>query len=129
MHDAGGKTCKELNEAYVTRCGASSLAALVSAAEVQLALEPSLPAVAAALLSNFDLRSIPHSASDAGVAYAWLQRHCQDSGEADAFFKKAQSVHKWSSLFLGRDRLPLPADALDNVQALSVSPAKDKVAA
>lgn len=111
-----------MNTAYGQHCGSAALPPLVAQADVQLLLDPATPGKAAAHLTGCDLAAVPHTAAEAGAAHAWLQQHASDA--APAFFKQAQKVHRWSALFDGAARLPLPPDGdlSERLQALALAP-------
>ena len=118
---AGGKGCEELNKLYVDRAGAASLRARLAAAKVQLLVEPASPGAAAAHLTACDLAAVPHTHADAAEAYAWLREHAGNTEHRDRFFAAAQAVHRWSAVFEGAERLPLPGDDLiERLKKMSV---------
>jgi hypothetical protein len=125
---AGGESCQALNDAYAKRSSATSLPACLAAAHGQLLLDPSQPSAAAAHLASCDLVAVPHSAGEAAEAYAWLKDECKDAEAADALFKRAQLVHRWSAVFDGPERLPVPAveGLAQQMKALSVAPKQGK---
>jgi hypothetical protein len=122
---AGGKSCQSLIDEYIKRCGKQGLAARHATARAQLLLDPSQPAKAASHLASCDLSSLPHTVHEAAQAHAWLRDTCKDKEAAKAFYAKAQEVHRWSEVFDGPDRLPVPADEglSERLQAMSGTPA------
>jgi hypothetical protein len=97
-----------------------SLPACVAAASVQLMIDKDV-GKAASHITGCDLSAVRHSVADAAEAYRWLQTHAQGASATQEFFKKAQSIHRWSAVLDGQDRLPLSEEGLaDRLKVLNV---------
>jgi hypothetical protein len=122
---AGGKSCAELNAQYVSSVCARSLPARVAAAKVQLLIDND-EGKAAAHITGCDLSTLRHTVADAAEAYRWLQKHAASAEGVEAFFRAAQTIHRWSGVFSGKDRLPLTAAGLaESFKTLSIANGSD----
>ena len=121
--DAGGKSSAELNAAFLKRQGKTSILHLLSAAKVQLLLDPSQTSVATDLVASPGiLTTVPNTVVDCVTVHQWLLNSAKASDAAARFQSEAQAVYEYSTCFNGLKRLPLPEDGLvAQLKGLSVS--------
>lgn len=111
-----------MNDDFLEQAGAdrAPLAAQCAYAKISAIITGDKEA-AAKLLSACNLEETSHTLEDCMAAYKWLQEEPAVKAAADQFFTKAQAVCKWSSVFNGRNRLPLPQqDLCCRIQAVSM---------
>lgn len=78
-------------------------------------------AAAANLLSTCKLDQVAHTLDECIAAHEWMLQEPAAEASAARFFITAQAVYPWSSVFSGRQRLPLPDEELcQRLQAMTV---------
>lgn len=102
---AGDRTAIDINESFQRRHADAGVSYHLAVAQMQAHINPESTAAAAAVLARVDLGSPACSpVGDCETALRWLQIDAKAADAASAFFKRAQRLHRWSSVFEGCER-------------------------